>query len=144
MILTLLIALLSFNPVVSTENTNSVDVTITNLRNNDGHILVSLFDDAESFPDEEEKAVKSLKVAITNGKATFTFDGLSNGTYAIVYMHDENDNGEMDKNLVGIPKEGYGVSNNAISKFSAPKFEEAKFTLNGSEKKQQVLETYYF
>ena len=44
------------------------------------------------------------------------------GTYAVSVHHDANANSRMDTNILGIPKEGYGVSNNARPRFSAPKF----------------------
>ncbi len=47
------------------------------------------------------------------------------GTYAAAVHHDANGNGRMDSNFVGIPKEGYGVSNDARSRFRAPRFSEA-------------------
>ena len=50
--------------------------------------------------------------------------------YTIAIFHDVNDNGKMDKNFVGVPKEPYGFSNNARSKWGPPKYEIAKFELN--------------
>ncbi len=56
------------------------------------------------------------------------FEGLQPGTYAVRLMHDENDNGKLDRNLVGMPTEGYGFSNNPRV-MRAATFEEASFEL---------------
>ena len=52
---------------------------------------------------------------------------LPEGEYAIKAFHDVNDNGEMDFNWAGIPKEPYGFSNNATGTMAAPKFSQAAF-----------------
>ena len=44
-------------------------------------------------------------------------------------IHDENGNGRLDKNFLGIPSEGYGVSNNRTYAASSPKWEESRFTV---------------
>jgi uncharacterized protein (DUF2141 family) len=54
---------------------------------------------------------------------------LQEGSYAIKAFHDVNDSGEMDFNLIGIPKEPYGFSNDATATMSAPKFEQAAFVV---------------
>ena len=51
------------------------------------------------------------------------------GSYAISTYHDENDNDKLDKNIVGIPKEAYGFSNDATGFMGPPKWEDAKFDL---------------
>ena len=68
-------------------------------------------------------------VVITDDGATVLFENIPNGTYAIAVVHDENDNKKMDTNFFGIPKEGYGVSNNKYPKMSEPSFDDAKFSL---------------
>lgn len=58
-------------------------------------------------------------------EATLTFD-VAPGTYAVAVHHDANTNGKMDTNFFGVPKEGYGVSNDPRPRFRAPRFEEAR------------------
>jgi uncharacterized protein (DUF2141 family) len=45
---------------------------------------------------------------------------------------DANKNLKIDKNFLGIPKEQYGFSNNAMGKLSAPSYEQAKFLVQGT------------
>lgn len=61
------------------------------------------------------------------------FEKLPPGTYAIAVHHDENDNRKLDTNLLGIPQEGYGVSNNHIPALSAPTWQESKFTVEAGK-----------
>ena len=60
---------------------------------------------------------------------SYTFPELEEGKYAVAVFHDENKNGKLDKNYLGIPTEVYGFSNNARRTFSAPSFEEAEVNL---------------
>jgi len=125
-----LIALNSFS-----QNT-SLQVDLSGLRNAKGHVLVSVFRTEAGFPDDPSKAVQKQRVAVNGDKAVAKFNALPIGTYAVAVLHDENDDLKMDKNFVGIPKEGYGFSNNAIRLTGPPSFKEASF----EHDKNQVLE----
>jgi uncharacterized protein (DUF2141 family) len=70
--------------------------------------------------------------------AKIAFTGLYEGDYAISVFHDENMNKKLDKNFMGIPKEGYGASNNPKKKMGPPDFEEAKFQLSGPTQSLQI------
>lgn len=61
--------------------------------------------------------------------ATRTFTRLPVGTWAVAVLHDENGVGKMNKNLSGVPSEGYAVSNNVTRPFSAPRWSESTFEL---------------
>jgi uncharacterized protein (DUF2141 family) len=70
----------------------------------------------------------NLEAVPSGSEVAFTFTAAP-GVYAVAAHHDANNNRRMDANFIGIPKEGYGVSNDARPRFSAPKFEEAKVAL---------------
>jgi uncharacterized protein (DUF2141 family) len=53
--------------------------------------------------------------------------------YAVMVFHDENSNGKLDKNILGIPKEGYGASNNLARKMRPPTFDEARFSISSDQ-----------
>lgn len=116
------------------EETSTIKVRVGEFRNAKGHLLVSLFNSKQYFPDNEEKAFRNKKIKVTGENHEVVFENIPFGEYAIIFLHDENDNEEMDTNFVGAPKEGYGASNDAVNTFSAPKYDEAKFTLNSSTK----------
>lgn len=70
------------------------------------------------------------------------FKDLPHGTFAVSVLHDENGNGKMDKNFVGMPKEGYSASNNPKKKRRAPTFDEAKFSLTSAEQTVEIALVY--
>lgn len=75
---------------------------------------------------------------ISNGRYTVTFKAVHDGTYAISSFNDENGNGKLDTNFLGIPKEGTGASNNAPANFGPPKWADAKFEGKGKAIKQSI------
>ncbi len=92
-----------------------------------GPVMVALFQSPEGFPMEPSKAVYREKILAIQGRAQLRIEGLRTGTYAVALFHDTNEDGELNLNFLGVPKEGYGVSNNVRNKFSAPKFSQASF-----------------
>jgi uncharacterized protein (DUF2141 family) len=122
----------------------SITVEITNLRNAKGHVLITLYDKSEGFPEKGAKtAAGKTKVSIQNGKAIATFDNMPAGNYAVATMHDENDNVKMDFNILHMPKEGYGFSNDAKGTMGPPSFKDASFQHNGEDKKVTLKMTYF-
>lgn len=105
----------------------SLTVEIGKLENNKGVVIVDLLD-------KNEETVMDEKSEITNNKCTIIFKDLQAGTYAIRCFHDENSNGELDTNFIGIPKEGFGFSNDAFGKFGPKKFSEWLFDVQGDTK----------
>lgn len=108
-----------------------IRVVITGFDSDEGKAAIALSNSAETFL--TRNVVKGVTVAITGGQAEYVFEDLPFGTYAVAVYHDENDNGEMDKNFLGIPTEDYGFSNNARGTFGPPGFDQAKFQLESSE-----------
>jgi len=102
---------------------------VTGLRNEQGQVGCLLFDSEDGFPGKQQRALQRTLASIADGRAVCKFD-VPPGSYAIVAMHDENRNGELDTNFVGIPKEGYGASNGARGRFG-PKYEDARFDYAG-------------
>ena len=108
-----------------------IEATASNLRNSNGSFACSLYNSAKGFPKTDESVVAGSRVKIKDGHATCVFNNLNPGSYAVVAMHDENNNGKMDYNFLGIPTEGYGFSSGATATFGAPSFDAAKFQYNG-------------
>jgi uncharacterized protein (DUF2141 family) len=79
---------------------------------------------------------------MTNGSAVCEFQGIAPGRYAVSVFHDENSNGKMDTNFIGIPKEGVGASNDAKGRFGPPKFEAAAFQYSGGRLELKVRLEY--
>ena len=114
-------------------------VTVEGLRNDSGRILAALYRGSDGFPDDDKKAAVRNDFTIEKGAAIFAFDKLIPGEYAVSLFHDENDNGKMDTGLFGIPKEGFGFSNDPKVKFSAPKFAEASCKIEANETEKKIV-----
>jgi uncharacterized protein (DUF2141 family) len=110
---------------------NVIHVDVAGLRNDKGQVMCALYSSAEGFPKDGNKALKQVKAPISNGHATCDFSGIGPGTYAVAVFHDENANGKMDTNFVGMPREGVGASNDAQGHFGPPPFDKAAFRFTG-------------
>lgn len=107
-------------------------VTVTNVESDKGQIRAVLFKGEEGFPDESAKAFRSISVPAQSGKTTFTIENVPYREYALSLLHDENENGRMDTNILGYPQEGYGVSNNSTPMLGMPTYEKARFVQDES------------
>ena len=109
-----------------------IHVSILNIRNSTGTVACALFESADGFPYEYlRSATNVMVIKIRKAQARCDFEDIPPGTYAMAVVHDENMNGKLDTNWLGIPTEGYGFSNNAKAVFSAPSFSDASFTYDG-------------
>jgi uncharacterized protein (DUF2141 family) len=128
---TLLVLAAAYPPQAQLPQVNPIHVEIDGLRNDKGQVLCALFSSAIDFPKRTNKAVDHARSDISHGHAFCDFSGIASGTYAVSVFHDENSNGKLDTNLMGIPREGVGASNNAKGHFGPPKFEAAAFRFSG-------------
>lgn len=118
--------------------TTNLELEISEFRNTKGHVLISVFDREEGYPESVEQALVTKKVKVTEKSHHITLENLPYGDYAIVFLHDENGNGKMDTNFVGMPTEGYGASNDAVNTLSAPKYKDAQFKLAATTQKLKL------
>ncbi|MCX6609659.1 MAG: DUF2141 domain-containing protein [Acidobacteria bacterium] len=109
----------------------TLTVNVKGFGSDKGSAMAALYDDAGAYPTKEAKSKDKQMVKIVQGVAVFTFKGVAPGTYAVAVYHDENGNGKMDTNFIGIPKEKTGASNDAKGKMGPPKFQDAKFVVSG-------------
>lgn len=122
-----------------TKTVDSIIVEVSNLQTNEGPIRCAIFSKEDGFPGEVKKADKRTWVQPKSKKATCIFDAVKPGTYAVSVMHDLDKNGELNKSMVGRPKEPWGVSNNApAERFGPPKYENCKFNYVGGKKTLKV------
>jgi uncharacterized protein (DUF2141 family) len=110
---------------------STIRVQVSGFRNGQGNLACALFAQEEGFLNGEFAQAK-VKSAVALPMSECVFTGVKPGRYAVSVLHDENGNGELDKYwLFGIPKEGYGVSNNKTYATHAPRFEESAFAIGG-------------
>jgi uncharacterized protein (DUF2141 family) len=119
-----------------------IQVEIDGLRNDKGQVLCALFSSARDFPKKPDKAVARAKSVISQGHASCEFRGVAAGRYAVSVFHDENSNGKLDANFMGIPSEGVGASNGAKGHLGPPKFEAAAFPYSGGRLELKITINY--
>jgi len=119
------------------QETGSLTIVVTGLENDDGEVLISVSNSREDY-EIDDPAFVSAKVKIEDGQAEYTFEAIPFGEYAIKLFHDENMDGELDSNFLGIPTEAYGFSNNASGTFGPADYDDAKFIFEHSELMMEI------
>jgi uncharacterized protein (DUF2141 family) len=108
-------------------------VTIDGLHSAQGNVFVGLYASPAKFL-QGNQSDATKKVKGTTGPITVAFDNLKPGTYAVGAFHDENGNDHMDTNFLGLPVEGYALSNGVRAILSKPTFQQASFTVGNGDK----------
>ena len=139
---TLLVQQVRGVPQSQTTGTNTIHVEIDGLRNDNGKVVCSLYSSADGFPKQAEKAIAHRSALIKDKRAVCEFAGIAPNTYAIAAFHDENSNGKLDTNFMGIPREGVGASNGAKGHFGPPKFDAAAFRFQGGRLELKITVVY--
>lgn len=120
---------LVFTLLVSTitlaQETISLTVEIPNVRNDNGTVMIAIHNE-ETFM---KNPLHSAAVEIVDGKANHTFTDITPGEYAVMVMHDENDNKQMDYESNGMPKEDYAMSGEPAM-YGPPSYEQTKIMLD--------------
>jgi uncharacterized protein (DUF2141 family) len=109
--------------------TSALTINVSTFRSTRGALVCRLFAGPEGFPAKATYRAQA-RVPISRTAATCTFPQLASGTYAVGVFHDENGNGQLDTNFLGIPTEGVGVSNNKRPLIGPPSWNDAKFGLH--------------
>ena len=104
-------------------------VVLQDVRTQTGLIKVALVDSQAGW-DGKAAPVQATGAPPSGEQATFVFKDLKPGAYAVLITHDENGNGQLDTNMMGMPVEGYGFSNNPRV-MRKPTWDEARFELAG-------------
>lgn len=112
--------------LMSAQNVN-LTVSVSGLKNNTGIVKVGLYNSEGTFL---KTTYKSITSEIKNSSATVTFVGIPRGEYGISTYQDENSNGILDKNIMGIPSEDFACSNNVKGFMGPPTYEDTKFNIN--------------
>jgi len=112
-------------------------VVPTEIESSKGNLVVQLSASAEDFENDTE-GFRYQIVPIRERRADIVFDDVPYGEYAIKIFHDENANEKLDTNLVGMPKERFGFSNDAMGRFGPPSFEQARFVFGQEQATIQI------
>jgi uncharacterized protein (DUF2141 family) len=105
-----------------------IGITVKGIENTGGVMMIALFNEEDKFL---ETPSYYQEVNISNEtEIEVVFKDIPYRRYAVSIYHDLNENGELDSNMVRIPKEPIGFSNDYFPKFGPPKFKSAAFDLN--------------
>lgn len=118
----------------------NLEVIVTGIKETKGAVKVGLFDNDKDFL---KKAVYGKTVKVSGNSATVVFENLPVGDYAVSVIHDENENGDLDSNFMGVPTEGFGFGNNAMGMFGPPSYDKAKISWNGKGNGVEVKLKYF-
>lgn len=119
-----------------------ITIEIEGIKNEKGSVILYLYRGENGFPTDPKNALKKAVIPARTSPCTFSFSDIPAGTYAVSLFHDENNNGTLDTNFLGIPREGVGISNNAKGHLGPPKYADAKFQHQDVETKLQIFTSY--
>lgn len=105
----------------------TIDVHVTGTAGGKGNVNVAVCD-RERFL---KQCAYTGSVPARDGATVVTINGVPAGTWAVLAYQDENSNGELDRNLIGIPSENYGFSRDARGRFGPPSFDDAAMPIRG-------------
>ena len=117
-----------------------------------GTIIAGLYDSHESYRlavaessramVNDPKRLVGVSLRPTTDRHSIVFSDLRPGVYAVVVFHDENDDGKLDKNAIGLPTEAYAISNNARGLLGAPDFKDAAVHITDGDDAIRVTLVY--
>lgn len=108
-------------------------VKFNGMSSDDGKVIIALCNSDANYKDHKSPFI-GKSISINKNNAIIEFEDLPFGEYAIKAFHDEDANDDLNTNILGIPIEDYGFSNNARGMFGPPSWENAKFELNDNDK----------
>lgn len=113
---------------VMQSETVSVRVEVKRSTTSVGNVWIGLYPDEATY--EAGAEMTSVTLAADPNGVGHTFEGLEAGSYAVITFHDENADGDFNRNFMGMPEERYGFSNNPRPRFRAANWDEARFEVN--------------
>jgi uncharacterized protein (DUF2141 family) len=122
-----------------------VTITVEGLRNDKGTVMIGIFNKADGFPENYKSVyIQQVIPTTTMKKTSAVFELPADSNYAVAVIHDENNNGKLDTNFLGMPIEGYGFSNNKSAIFGAPSFKDCSFSLKNKTSESIKISLKYW
>jgi uncharacterized protein (DUF2141 family) len=122
---------------------SKLTIRISGMKNQNGKMNIAIYNKSEGFNDPS-KVFKEFFLAVNEDPMLVNIDSLPAGEYAFGIFHDENDNQVLDQNFLGIPKEGFAFSNNAMGNFGPPSYNQAKFIIPVKSQVTQLIDLKFF
>ncbi len=140
----LLATLASFIPFSAQAQPKAkLTVVVDGLRHQSGQVCLRIYSNEQGFPSSARGVVQSGCTKVTGNQAMKDFYGLKPGTYAVALYADKNNDSKLNTNFLGIPSEGFGISNNPKAKTRPPKFAEASFDISQNKTIKITMQYLY-
>ncbi len=120
----------------------TLTLELIGFRNLMGVVNLGLFNSSEGFPNVAAQAVRSGSFTVSASPLLLTFPDLPYGRYAATVHHDENQDGILNVNSLGIPKEGIGFSGDPKIWLGAPPFHKAAFDFTPESRSRTITMKY--
>lgn len=114
--------------------TGTIKIFVPNVSGTEGKVIFGLYSENTFMKKEPDFGVAS---EINNGTSQAIFTEVPAGSYAIIVIHDENNNQKMDFETNGLPTEDYGTSGE-MNLYGPPIWESSKFDFDGTEKDMEI------
>lgn len=135
-----LLALFGGQAVIAEEMTGILTVEISGLKEATGNVYIAVYDSESTWLGEDALMTKKLSIAdALDGDLVRTELQLPLGKYGLSVFYDSDNDGELDTNFFGMPREPIALSNNAVGKLGPPEFEDAVFTLGAEPMIQHIV-----
>ena len=133
-------------PLLAQDSGAPIVVRVVGFPDQRGRCACALYNKQQGFPSDRSQVYRNAQGSIgSDNTATCEFKNVPSGTYAIALFHDAFMTGQMKKNLLGIPQEGYGFSNDAKPHtLSAPSFQECAFQHTASQPTNLTINLQHF
>ena len=129
-VLKFLVLVLSFQSAQAEELTGILMVEISGLKDSSGNVYIAVYDSDSTWLSDEMVLNQKVDIAdALDGDLVRTELLLPLGDYALSVFYDQDGDGELKTNFIGMPKEPIALSNNAVAKFGPPKYSDAVFSL---------------
>jgi uncharacterized protein (DUF2141 family) len=115
-------SILALSLLASLAKAADLTIDVADIASAKGKVLAAVYAKKEDYL---SKPTGTAMVIASPGKVSAVIKNLKPGDYAVTVFHDENDNGKLDANLMGIPTEPYGFGNDAVGNYGPPSFEQA-------------------
>jgi uncharacterized protein (DUF2141 family) len=132
------------SPAPADAQSASLRIVVSGLRNAKGRVVVWLWNKPDGFARDNDKAFRMVSIdaaTAVDGRVTAQWS-IPSGVYAATTLHDENSNGKLDMNFLGIPTEGFGVSNNVMT-MGPPAFHDAQFAVPAAASNIAIKVRYF-
>lgn len=117
----------------------NLTVIVGNVESEQGNIVVWVYDKSDDWLSDRYRTSATVPVAGHRQGDTVTLKlDLPPGEYALSVFHDEDANGKLARNFIGLPKEPAGLSNNAVPRFGPPKWKDAVFRIEAAPVEQRI------